>query len=91
MLRAVAGPIAQRSEGGAEQAQLQEPPPPQSSSRVVAVEGQYTAVAEGGTRLMVHLNPTSLLTEEGARQPLQAPPHHHYHQLADGGRGPAGY
>ncbi|GLC49515.1 hypothetical protein PLESTB_000227600 [Pleodorina starrii] len=65
MLKAVAGPILGPRAG--EQAPLMEPQQ-QSSNRMVMVEGQYTAVAEGGHRLMVHLNPSKLLAEGGGRQ-----------------------
>ncbi|GFR49114.1 hypothetical protein Agub_g10910 [Astrephomene gubernaculifera] len=45
---------------------------PQSPPRLV-VEGQYTAVAEGASRLLVALSPTHLVADEGDRQPLPPP------------------
>ncbi|GLI63230.1 hypothetical protein VaNZ11_006119 [Volvox africanus] len=68
-LRAMAGPILLQWSPVREQASLQESQPQQS--RLVVVEGQYTAVAEGSHRLMVHLNPDSRSTEGIARQEQQ--------------------
>ncbi|KAG2445480.1 hypothetical protein HXX76_000096 [Chlamydomonas incerta] len=42
------------------------PPQPQPVEGVVVVEGQYTAVAEGGNRLMVHLSPRQVLRTSSA-------------------------
>ncbi|GIL58168.1 hypothetical protein Vafri_13026 [Volvox africanus] len=61
-LRAMAGPILLQRSPVREQVSVQEFQPQQS--RLVVVEGQYTAVAEGSHRLMVHLNPDSRTAEE---------------------------
>ncbi|EFJ50041.1 hypothetical protein VOLCADRAFT_103992 [Volvox carteri f. nagariensis] len=68
-LRAMAGPIVgQRSMPGAEQTLQKEP---LQESRLVVVEGQYTAVADGANRLMLHLNPNNRSTEDIPQQPPQ--------------------
>ncbi|GIL79374.1 hypothetical protein Vretimale_16548 [Volvox reticuliferus] len=65
-LRAIAGPIMLQWSPAREQAPSQESQPQQS--RLVVVEGQYTAVADGSHRLMVHLSPDNRTAECKARK-----------------------